>query len=366
MSGWPWKTQRNLRSRASFSSEVPGSVMAANCSPGFLDTLETSSQKCANWESVSVVPPDLLATMKRVAGRSMLFVTAATVAGSVVSSTCSRGMPGDLAEGVEEHVWPEAGAAHPEQDGVRVGLAGPCQVAQLGLLRLHLLDHVQPAQPLGRVAFPEGSVLGPEPARRVGLLKVRGRLVDDRLERAERVPLGGALAGTDLARRLGQRAGQVLVGLEEGVDALDLQLPRHLVEVDADLGQLLQLPLGDVDVLVERAADLAVLAEGRQRVGRDRVDGVRPDQLLDVHRVGVARVLDRGARPEAALGRGARLPERLPAGTAVELLELLVGHLGVGDAGLAVEPLQLLGLLRDPWRPRSSRSAACRSWCRPG
>ncbi len=89
-----------------------------------------------------------------------------------------------------------------------------------------------------------------------------------------------------------------------------------------------------------------MLPEGRERVGRDGVHGVGADQLLDVHRVGEARVLDRGARPEATLRRRARLPQGLPAGPAVKLLEPFVGQLGVGDPGLAIEPFQPPGLLR--------------------
>ena len=42
---------------------------------------------------VSVVPPDLLATMKRVRGRSILDRRSRMVEGSVVSSTCSTGWP---------------------------------------------------------------------------------------------------------------------------------------------------------------------------------------------------------------------------------------------------------------------------------
>src|SRR5437879_7939956 len=52
-------------------------------------------------------------------------------------------------------------------------------------------------------------------------------------------------------------------------------LVGHLVQVHADLRQQLQLALGDVHVLVEAAADLAVLAEGRKRRGRNGVDRVR-------------------------------------------------------------------------------------------
>ena len=87
MSGGLEKIQRNERSFASFSSEVPGSVIAANC----LLFPFVWSQKYAKWESVSVVSPDFEATMKSVVAILILERTARIVAGSVVSRTCSLG-----------------------------------------------------------------------------------------------------------------------------------------------------------------------------------------------------------------------------------------------------------------------------------
>ena len=60
MSGEPGKIQRKLWSLASFSSEVPGSVIAANWRPAFpaFAFLLTSPQKYAKCERVSVVSPD--------------------------------------------------------------------------------------------------------------------------------------------------------------------------------------------------------------------------------------------------------------------------------------------------------------------
>src|SRR5207302_236995 len=64
------------------------------------------------------------------------------------------------------------------------------------------------------------------------------------------------------------------------------------------------------------------------------------DELLDVVRVRIARILRRGARPEAALRARARLAQPVPARAAEQLLPPLVRHLRVGDRGLAVQPLQ--------------------------
>ena len=82
------KTARNPRSRASSSSGVPGSVIATNRSPP-----GASSQKWARWLRVSVVVPDLLATMNSVRGSSSERVTRSIVAGCVVSSTISSSAP---------------------------------------------------------------------------------------------------------------------------------------------------------------------------------------------------------------------------------------------------------------------------------
>ncbi len=164
--------------------------------------------------------------------------------------------------------------------------------------------------------------------------------VDRGLQATEAVPLAGSLAGADLLGRLGQGRKQALEGLRERLDALDLELLGDLVDVDAGLGQVLQLSPGHVHVLVQAAAHLAVLAEGGEGGRRNGVDRLRADQLFDVVRVGVARVLGRGARPQAALCASPGLPQLLPARTAEELLPALVGHLRVGDRRLAVQLLQ--------------------------
>src|SRR5581483_3338121 len=249
-------------------------------------------------------------------------------------------------EGVAQDVRAEARAAHAEQHHVGVGARVARELAELALALGHLLGDGQPSEPvadllaLRRVAGPEGRVLGPQPARRVLLLEGAHPLVDLALQRAEAVPLARPLPRLDLLRRGLQRADEALERLDERLDAFDLELARHLVDVDAGLGQLPQLALRELHVLVDAAPDLAVLSEGRERRGWHGVDRLRTDELLDVVRVGIARVLGRGARPQAALRARAGLPQRLPARTAEELLPALVRDLGVGDRGLAVKPLE--------------------------
>ena len=85
------------------------------------------------------------------------------------------------------------------------------------------------------------------------------------------------------------------------------------------------------------AADLAVVVDGLDELARHRVDRVGPDELLDVDRVLVIRVLDAGRRPQAALlGRALGL-QRLPLRRGEDLLVVAVGELGVGDRELALE-----------------------------
>src|SRR3989442_1358367 len=133
---------------------------------------------------------------------------------------------------------------------------------------------------------------------------------------------------------------QTLERLRERLDALDLELACHLVEVDADFRQLLQLALGQFDVLIDAPPHLAVLAERGQGGGRNRVHRVGSDQLFDVIRVGIARVLGRGARPQRALQLGAGLLQLVPPRAAERLPEMLVGDLGVRDGGLSIKTLE--------------------------
>src|SRR2546430_12941451 len=126
------------------------------------------------------------------------------------------------------------------------------------------------------------------------------------------MPLARALARLDLFRALLERAQQALERLGERRDALDLELVGHLVEVHAHLRQVLELAPGEFDILVEAAADLSMLAKCGQRLRWNGVDGVRADQLFAVVAVRVARILGRGARPQAALRPRAGFAQLLP------------------------------------------------------
>ena len=259
------------------------------------------------------------------------------------------------AKGVAQHVRPKAGAAHPEQDHVGVDPAVERQLTKFGRVLEHLFADAQPTQTvanllaLGGIRAPQGRVLGPQAAPGLLFLQRRQLRVDRGLKRPEAVPLPRTLARLDVLRGLRDRLQEALERFRERGDAFDLQLVCDLVEVDARGRELLQLALRKVQVLVEAAAHLAVLAEGRERRGRNGVDRVGADELLDVVGVRIAGILGRRAGPERTLRAGAGLAQPVPARTVEELLEVLVRHLGVGDRGLAVQALELalLGGVRD-------------------
>src|SRR5207244_8835493 len=264
-------------------------------------------------------------------------------------------MPLDRTEGVAQNIRTKARAAHAEKDDVRKAAAEEVELAELARLLEHLVGHVEPAKSvvdflsLVWIGAPQGGVLRPKTAGRVVLLELRQLGVDGGLQPAEAVPLTRALARLDVLRVLLEGGQQAVERFRERLDAFDLELVRHLVEIHADLRELLQLAARQVHVFVQAAADLAVLAEGGPRGRRGRVHGVRANELLDVVRVGIARVLGRGAGPQAPLRPGAGLAQLVPARPGEELLVVLVRHLRVGDRSFAVEPLQRLLLLRIRW-----------------
>src|SRR5262249_37476115 len=73
---------------------------------------------------------------------------------------------------------------------------------------------------------------------------------------------------------------------------------------------------------------------------RNCVNGVRPDEFLDIEHVAVFGILCAGACPEQTLGLATVCGERLPAGSAEKLLILFVGAAGVSDSNFAMERLE--------------------------
>ena len=96
-----------------------------------------------------------------------------------------------------------------------------------------------------------------------------------------------------------------------------------------------------------------MVPEGVERGGRDGVDGVRPDQLLDVEDVPVVGILGARARPQEPLGHGAAGGEALPAPTPVDLLVALIGEPGVRDGHLPQETPEARLVVRARRRPQT-------------
>ena len=82
--------------------------------------------------------------------------------------------------------------------------------------------------------------------------------------------------------------------------------------------------------------------------GRDRhgVDGVGPDQLLDIEHVAIGLVLGAGRGPQQPLRLCALRGQRLPARAGEQPLVALIGELGVGDGDLALERVEAGFLVR--------------------
>src|SRR6185437_12282130 len=103
-------------------------------------------------------------------------------------------------------------------------------------------------------------------------------------------PSSGCAAGTLVLHALLERRDQRVERGREALHAVGLELRRDRVQADAGRLHLIDDPAGAVDVLVDGAADGAVVEERGDRALGHRVHAVRPDQLLDVEDVGVGGV----------------------------------------------------------------------------
>src|ERR1051325_1135405 len=82
---------------------------------------------------------------------------------------------------------------------------------------------------------------------------------------------------------------------------------------------------------------MAVIAECVEGGGWNGVDGVRPDQFLDIDDVAIAGVLGASAGPQEALLLCSFCRQSSPAWTAQNLVAARVGQLGIGDGYLTSE-----------------------------
>src|SRR5207237_5516081 len=87
----------------------------------------------------------------------------------------------------------------------------------------------------------------------------------------------------------------------EGVESVLLKFLGDGLEVNADIGKLADESAALFESLFERERDTSVVAYGRVSRGRDGVDGLGADEVVNVEHVGVFRVLRARRGPEAAL-----------------------------------------------------------------
>ena len=206
---------------------------------------------------------------------------------------------------------------------------------QVGGVLEHRLTHGQPPQPvldLRRPCLaPQRHVAPPHPLRHV----LGHRLVHpprDRLLEEHRQ------AGLDPARLAGHDGGAAFLDprqqpvhrLLELLDPVGEELVGHLFEADPGLGQGVQIARRVV--LRGRARHRAVVGEREQGRERHRIHGVRADQPVHVHRVGVVRVLGPGRGPQRALHGGAAVTQSVPSAPREDLLEAPVGRARVGQS----------------------------------
>ena len=122
-------------------------------------------------------------------------------------------------------------------------------------------------------------------------------------------------------------------------DPIVFQSAGHVGEVHAGGGELAEQASRVVDGGADGVApEVSVVGHGQQGLLRHRVDDVARDELVDVHRVAVGRVLHARGGPQGPLEVGARLGQVGEAAAALEDVEEgAVGYAGVGHGGPAGE-----------------------------
>ena len=246
-----------------------------------------------------------------------------------------------------DHLGPEAGAAHAEQDDILILLGLLAELGERGLVDLLALGGGQPAEPLGLVAAgPHRRIVRPQLARPALLARLFDRLLDGRGEILGQI--GGhrvELLAEELRALVGDRAVERIRRIGEALDAA-------LDEAGGDAGQVEPEPLGlaqdflgAIEIGGDRLGGLAMVAERVHRLGRHGVDRVAADQRLDIEHVRIARVLGAGRRPQQPLRHRALGGERLPARRGRDFEIMLIGHLGIGDRDLAAHRLERLDVV---------------------
>ena len=343
MSGQPKKIRRKPSRSATCCIADPGSVMAMNRRPASVapTSRSTRSKKYCFRMFGSSVDPDLLETMKSVRSRSTACSNASHLRRVRRIEHVQLGKAVGPAERLPHHFGTEARSSHPEQQdmgeaGAPRHVGDPGQSLDVGQLPV---GDAEPAEPPRFIlAAPDRGIAPPESSHLALCFPFGQRGLDRggeglRQRGAQAVDAAGA-------RRFAPRvdSGQELrEGIREELHAVGQQLVGHLLHGDARAAERRHRVERGVDVLLKAGARPAVIAkrvEGRRRY---RVDGVRPDQFLDVEHIAIGGVLRARARPEQPLRLSALAGQGAPACAADDLQVPLVGQPGVGDGHLAGE-----------------------------
>ena len=249
------------------------------------------------------------------------------------------------AEGPFQHLGAEARASHAEEQNVReaLGLRGFANAREPVQVRELAVRDPEPAEPMRLIAAgPQRRVARPEPPHLPVCLPVGERLLYSCLELrrqyAVEAPLDARGAGPATLRL--DRRQQLAECVGKQLNAVGQQRVRRRLQRDAGFGQRTNRVAGAVEVFGEARARAPVIPERREGRGRDRVDRVGSDQLLDVDHVAIAGVLRSRAGPEQPLRLRAARGQGAPTWAAEQLLITLEGEPGVGDRHFAPQRLE--------------------------
>ena len=258
-----------------------------------------------------------------------------------------------LGEGAAKHLGTQTRSAHAQHYGIfELGLANFLRERdQFGNMRLHGLGNLEPAQRVADdllvlgIVLPHRGVLLPHAGDDLLLVEILEGAFEIVLILAERC----AVTRDDGAHHLDATGfdhfEQLVERLRKRGHALFGQLGGDRRHVDADRLQFVEDVMGFLESGLQRRLCGAVIAEGVQGRWGNGVHRVGADQGIEVHGVGIRRILGAGGRPQRALHPGAFFLQLGETVAAEDALERLVGQLGVGDRSLAQEGIDALLLL---------------------
>src|SRR5262249_5482449 len=127
-------------------------------------------------------------------------------------------------------------------------------------------------------------------------------------------------------------------GLSKLLHAFSFQSCGNIDKADIETIEALHNLPSLLHPLLDRTGnDVAVVEHGGDRLLRHRPDRHRGDQRLDIHQIGISRVLRAGARPQEALRARPPRAQGFPALRRECPFHALIGHLCIGDRDLAAQ-----------------------------